>query len=169
MTDYNIIIGLDRPSSRIVWYTEYRDWPKMIPSDPHISVYNWYGSSNVTPLELNNFGVVNIDGRLLRSEPNLDDLPKLNLIRKKCKICWRWLTQLNQMYNSTCSYLPNIPLGKPNSNDRKLFLEEQQKVADMISIEIANYHHLIWMASTEEELDGLVEKIYDNVSFQQAW
>jgi hypothetical protein len=157
---YNILIAVDKESSRVAWHTAYRDWPRMMPDTPMLSVFNWIGESEVTPEQLISFEVINQNTYLIPAEPvSLVEKERLTLLTTKCNICWRWLIQLHDLSRTTSGYLPDIPIGKAGTNDRDLFEQESRRMKDMIAEEITTYHSKIWLASSQAELEILVAEL----------
>lgn len=158
---YDILIAVDKESSRVVWHRAYRDWPCMMPDTPMLSVFNWIGDAEeVTPEHINSFEVINENTQLVPAEPvTPEEKERLTLLATKCKICWSWLIQLNDLARTASGYLPDVPIGKAGTNDRNLFEQESQRMKDMIAEEIATYHSKIWLANTQLELEELVVQL----------
>jgi len=157
---YDILIAIDKESSRVVWHRANRDWPRMMPDTPMLSVFNWIGDSEVTPEQLNSFEVINQKTQLVHAGPvTASEKERLTLLATKCKICWSWLIQLNDLARTASGYLPDVPIGKAGTNDRDLFEQESRRMKDMIAEEIATYHSKIWLASSQAELEVLVAEL----------
>jgi hypothetical protein len=160
MRNYDILIAVDKESTRIVWHRAYREWPRMMPDTPMVAVFNWIGTTDATPDQINSFEVVNERTQLKWiGPPTEQEKQRLTLLAAKCKICWSWLIQLNDLSRTVSGYLPDIPIGKTGTNDRGLFEQENSRVKDIIAEEIATYHSKIWTASSQEELEILVAQL----------
>lgn len=156
-----MIIAVDKDTQRIVWTTPYREWPRMMPSTAQLAVFAWRGNMDVDNAALEGFEVRHDRGNLSLSGPFPDGEEKQRLlfVREKCILCWRWLIQLHDLQLSTQGLLPGISLGANNTNDRKLFEEEKARMAEVIAQEIAQYHDMIWISSTREELESVAMDI----------
>lgn len=150
-----LIIAVDKETQRIVWHTPYREWPRMMPSTAQLAIFPWRGNTDVTNKSIDNLTVKHDRGGLALVDefPDGAEKDRLLFVREQCILCWRWLIQLHDLRLSTVGLLPGIPLGKAGSNDRKLFEEEQSRMVDVITEEIAQYHDMIWMASDMDELE----------------
>jgi len=156
-----LLIGVDKETQIIVWYTPYREWPRMMPSDPNLAIFPWRGFTDIALKDMDELKVIHDKANLHLKEQEIPMLEKERLLfqRKKCMLCWRWLIQLHDLQRSVQGFLPSLPLGKEGTQDRKLFHEEQSRVSKVIAEEITENHDRIWLARDSDELMAIAEHL----------
>lgn len=156
-----LLIAVDKSTQRIVWKTPYREWPRMMPSDPNLAIFPWRGYTEVQLKDMDDLRVIHdrADIRILDQEIPKPEKERLLLLREKCMLCWRWLIQLHDLQKSVQGFLPFMPLGKEGTQDRKLFYEEQSRVSKIIAEEITDNHDRIWLAMDMDELSEIAEHL----------
>lgn len=156
-----LLIAVDKETQRVVWRTHYREWPRMMPSDPNLAVFPWRGFTEVQLNDIDDLRVIHdkAEIRIADVEFSKNEKERLLFLREKCMLCWRWLIQLHDLQRSVQGFLPFYPLGKEGTNDRKLFYEEQSRVMKVIVDEIEENHDKIWLAKDSDELSEIAEHI----------
>lgn len=159
---YDHLIAIDDVTGRICWGTKFQEWPRLIPDDPQISVQHYRGNSNYNPDLLRNFCLKLEEGQIAFYDPPLGaDRERLLLLNAKCTVTYRWLKRLLDDNRQNGSYLPDVPLGRFNTNERSLFEQEDKRRIEMLAAEITDNHPLIWSAKTMDELTIISERIHE--------
>ena len=159
----DIMIITDKDNGVIIFNAPYREWPRMIPTNPLLNVNRIIINLNKNKdykKYANNFQLVFYEGELLYKDL-LDEetIVKYQLYKEQCSVCWRWLCNMHRRLRYHEGYLPGVPMGKQGTNERKLFLEEQNRYRELIANEIDDNYNLIWATNSSEELELLAEQI----------
>jgi hypothetical protein len=161
----DVMFITDKDTGLVVFHCAYREWPRMIPTNPMLSVNRTVVNLNKNKdykKYANNFQLVFSEGELIYQDVNnLDEetLSKYIFNKEQCNVCWRWLCNMHRRLRYYEGYLPGVPIGKQGTNERKLFIEEQIRYKELMANEISENYHLIWLASNTEELELISEKI----------
>ena len=168
----NLLLVLDKNTSRVVFRTAWSEWPQMVPSSNFLTVRNYKGWVEATDQNWQNFEVKwpsLIHGLAISEQPiEKDDMSKLLLARAQSAFAWRWLSALYTVDKSTAGMIPGIDLASTPAEE-ELIRQERQAVKDMIKEDLLTYWGKIWNTDSVNELESIIHKIKITTKTGHAW
>ena len=158
----NLLVVLDKQTSRLVYRSAWAEWPQMIPTTPDYAVRQWRGFNDWTEADWTNFEITwpDVNQGAVRANPaktlplTEQDLVRLQMEREKCALAWRWLNVMYALNRSVTGMIPGIDVA-PTLAEENLLLEERTQVQNMIKNDILVYWPKIWSASTMAEVEAI--------------
>jgi hypothetical protein len=156
-----VLVAVEKEINRIAWISPYKEWPRLRPLDPYLSILSYRGIITTAKMQnIYDFQVTLAEDKLIQLGPvDAEQKSRLVLLNRKCAVCYRWLSGLHLLSMSVDGYIPDVPLGRTGTNDRMLFEQERTIMREIIATEIANNHHLIWDAVDIQELERIAEHL----------
>lgn len=157
----DLLLVIKKSNNRVVYRTQYSEWPRMIPASPNYIVRRRQGDMPFSGADWSSFGVVwNRFNLEYRPTPK-SEIDEMEVDRMKSRLAWVWLNVLHNANNNTMGMLPGIDLCDTMVELNHLE-KERAVVKKLISDELKQYWEPLWCCNTKAE----VEKIATELNLQ---